>query len=53
MVCVGCHGCCVPTALTAQSSTGVSKVEYSSDAMIEETICTLEKDLHAKAIKTG
>jgi len=50
---VGCHGCTVPTALTAQNSVGVTQVEFSSDAMIAETLSCLGADLPAAAVKTG
>lgn len=50
---LGCHGCSVITALTAQNSHQVRKVEVSSLDMLRTTLATLEDDMPAKAIKIG
>jgi hydroxymethylpyrimidine kinase / phosphomethylpyrimidine kinase / thiamine-phosphate diphosphorylase len=50
---LGAYGCSVITALTAQNSVSVSRVEYASPVSILAQIHALETDLPAKAIKTG
>ncbi|CAM9700312.1 unnamed protein product [Chrysoparadoxa australica] len=50
---LGAHPCTVPTALTAQSSITVARVEYSSREQIRATIEALENDLPPKAVKLG
>ena len=50
---LGVHGCTAPTALTAQSSVEVRRVEYPSGDMLRATLSTLHDDLPADAIKIG
>lgn len=50
---LGVHGCTVPTALTAQSSVEVRRVEYPSTDMLRTTLQTLRDDMPADAIKIG
>jgi hydroxymethylpyrimidine kinase / phosphomethylpyrimidine kinase / thiamine-phosphate diphosphorylase len=50
---LGAHGCSVITALTAQSSTGVTHVETASTESIVATVKALNEDLPARAIKLG
>lgn len=50
---LGVHGCTVPTALTAQSSVEVRRVEHASVEMLRATLSTLHDDLPADAIKVG
>lgn len=47
------YGCSVITALTAQNSICVDKIEYASNDMIQAQIKTLNKDLPARAVKIG
>lgn len=50
---LGAHGCSVITALTAQNSHEVRRVEYCSVDMLRETIAVLADDLPANAVKLG
>ena len=50
---LGCHGCCVITTVTAQSSVAVTLVEPVSAAMLMAQLTTLLSDLPPKAIKIG
>ncbi|KAG5192649.1 thiamine monophosphate synthase [Tribonema minus] len=50
---LGAHGCSVITAMTAQNSKGVTKVEYASCEMIKASLEALACDLPAGAIKLG
>ena len=50
---LGVHGCTAVTALTAQSSVEVRRVEYPSGEMLRATLSTLRDDLPADAIKIG
>ena len=50
---LGCHGCTVITATTAQNSHHVSMIEPSSPLMIKTTIKILQEDLPPKCIKLG
>lgn len=50
---LGCHGCCVITTVTAQSSVAVTLVEPVSAAMLMAQLSTLLSDLPPKAIKIG
>ncbi|MBS0358615.1 MAG: bifunctional hydroxymethylpyrimidine kinase/phosphomethylpyrimidine kinase [Proteobacteria bacterium] len=47
------HGCTVITALTAQNSHAVTKVEVPSDSFLQAQIDTLMSDLPPQAIKLG
>ena len=50
---LGCHGCTIITAITAQNSHQVSMIEPSSPLMVKATINTLHKDLPPKCVKLG
>eukprot|EP00965_Chrysotila_dentata_P221275 6192296-Pleurochrysis_carterae.AAC.5 len=50
---LGVHGCSVITALTAQNSVEVRRVEFSSEEMLKATLGALRDDLPARAIKLG
>lgn len=47
------HGCSVITALTAQNTCGVDDVEIVSARMLESQWRSLQRDLPARALKTG
>jgi hydroxymethylpyrimidine kinase/phosphomethylpyrimidine kinase/thiamine-phosphate diphosphorylase len=49
----GVHGCSVITALTAQNTIAVSRIEFTSNDMIKAQIESLANDLPARAIKMG
>lgn len=49
----GVHGCSVVTALTAQNTVGVSRVEPVSAAMLRAQLDALRADLPPAAIKIG
>lgn len=53
MQALGVHGCTVITALTAQNTQGVQRVESVSPAMIEAQLESLHSDLPPAAIKIG
>lgn len=48
-----CHGASVITALTAQNSTAVQRIEAVSPAMLNAQCQALAEDLPPRAIKTG
>lgn len=50
---LGAYGCSVITALTAQNTTGISRIEYQSDEMMEAQLQALATDLHPSAVKIG
>ena len=50
---LGAYGCSVITALTAQNTTGISRIEYQSDDMMEAQLQALATDLHPAAVKIG
>jgi hydroxymethylpyrimidine kinase/phosphomethylpyrimidine kinase/thiamine-phosphate diphosphorylase len=50
---LGCHGCTVITAITAQNSLSVDKVHPLSTVDLAAQWQALEKDLLPKAIKIG
>ena len=50
---LGAYGCSVITALTAQNTTGISRIEYQSDDMMEAQLQALASDLHPAAVKIG
>lgn len=50
---LGAHGCSVITAMTAQNSHEVRRVEYASTEMLHDSICALAEDLPAAAVKLG
>jgi len=50
---LGAYGCSVVTALTAQNTTGISRIEYQSDDMMEAQLSALANDLHPAAVKIG
>ena len=50
---LGCFGCSVITAITAQNSIEVSLVEPVSESMLTSQLTTLAADLSPKAIKVG
>lgn len=50
---LGAHGCTVVTALTAQNSREVRRVEFTSPEMLSATISALEDDLPPAAVKLG
>lgn len=50
---LGTHGCSVITALTAQNTQGVRRVELTSSAMLRAQLDTLRQDLPPVAIKLG
>jgi hydroxymethylpyrimidine kinase/phosphomethylpyrimidine kinase/thiamine-phosphate diphosphorylase len=50
---LGVHGCSVITALTAQNTQGVQRVEFTSAGMIEAQLLSLQHDLPPAAIKIG
>jgi hydroxymethylpyrimidine/phosphomethylpyrimidine kinase len=49
----GVHGTCAITAITAQSTVGVTRVETVSPAMIEEQVRTVASDIAIDAVKIG
>lgn len=49
----GVHGTCAITALTAQSTVGVTAVETVSPAMIEEQVRVVADDMTIDAVKIG
>lgn len=53
MQALGVHGCSVVTALTAQNTQGVQRVEHASPGMIESQLLSLQHDLPPAAIKIG
>lgn len=53
MAAFGVHGCSALTALTAQNTARVSRVEAVSDAMLDEQLTSLSSDLPPQAIKLG
>ena len=50
---LGVHGCSVVTALTAQNTRAVTRVETASLPMIEAQFDALNTDLPPRAVKTG
>ncbi|MCL2919270.1 thiamine phosphate synthase [Shewanella litorisediminis] len=50
---LGCHGCSVITALTAQNSVAVTAVEPVSAAMLNAQLEALKADLYPSAVKIG
>jgi len=50
---LGVHGCSVITAITAQNTLEVKSIEAVSPAILQDQIDVLQKDMPAKAIKTG
>lgn len=50
---LGVHGCSAITALTAQNSQGVSKLDVVAPEMLREQLHVLANDLPARAIKLG
>ena len=50
---LGCHGCTIISALTAQNSLSVTAVEAVSDTMLRAQIDTLAMDMPPAAIKIG
>lgn len=53
MAAFGVHGCSVITAVTAQNTRGVSRIEDVSGDMLEEQLRVLAGDLPPQVIKTG
>lgn len=53
MAALGVHGCSAVTALTAQNTQGVRRVEATSPGMIEAQLLALQEDLPPAAIKIG
>ena len=47
------HGCCAVSALTAQNSLEVARIEAVSPTMLEAQLAALARDLAPGAIKTG
>lgn len=50
---LGCHGCTIITAITAQNSLAVEKIHPISAVDLAAQWQALEKDLHPRAIKIG
>lgn len=50
---LGAYGCSVITALTAQNSVAVQRIEYTSSEMLTAQINALAEDLPAQALKLG
>ncbi|WP_372872027.1 thiamine phosphate synthase [Shewanella sp.] len=50
---LGCHGCSVITAITAQNSVAVTAVEAVSPAMLAAQLEALKADLYPSAVKIG
>lgn len=50
---LGCHGCSVITAITAQNSVAVTTVEAVSPAMLAAQLEALKADLYPSAVKIG
>lgn len=50
---LGVHGCSVITAVTAQNTLGVARVEPLDTAIVEAQLQALEQDLPPLAVKTG
>lgn len=50
---LGGHGCSVVTALTAQNTLGIYRVECSSPEMVAAQIAALQADLPPAAVKLG
>ncbi|MBT1445979.1 thiamine phosphate synthase [Shewanella sp. JM162201] len=50
---LGCHGCSVITAITAQNSVAVTAVEPVSPAMLAAQLEALKADLYPAAVKIG
>jgi hydroxymethylpyrimidine kinase/phosphomethylpyrimidine kinase/thiamine-phosphate diphosphorylase len=50
---LGVHGCSVITALTAQNTQGVQRIEPVSPGMIEAQLLSLQQDLPPAALKIG
>jgi hydroxymethylpyrimidine kinase/phosphomethylpyrimidine kinase/thiamine-phosphate diphosphorylase len=50
---LGVHGCSTVTAITAQSTQGIRRIEVVPSWMVEEQLRALEGDLPPQAVKTG
>ncbi|MFH0954330.1 MAG: bifunctional hydroxymethylpyrimidine kinase/phosphomethylpyrimidine kinase [Verrucomicrobiota bacterium] len=50
---IGVHGCSVITAVTAQNTTGISRIEVLSEDMVSAQLSALEEDLPPVAVKLG
>lgn len=50
---LGAHACTVITALTAQNTQGIVRIEYVPDDMIEAQVAALAGDLPPAAVKLG
>lgn len=50
---LGVHGCTVITALTAQNTKGIARIEFVADDMIEAQVAALTDDLPPVAVKLG
>lgn len=48
-----CHGCSAVTAITAQNSQGVERVQALEPALLKQQLSALAADLPAQVIKTG
>ncbi len=53
MAAFGVHGCSVVTALTAQNTAGVQRVEAVSERMVQAQLDSLAADLPPAAVKIG
>lgn len=50
---LGVYGCSVLTAITAQNTTGISKIDCVSDEMVSAQLAALSDDLPPAAVKLG
>src|SRR5438034_11287586 len=49
----GCYGLACITALTVQSTSGVTRVESVDPELVTETLCELIRDLDIAAVRIG